>query len=311
MKEEKDFALVLRELSKLYENGFQALSGINLEVESGDFFALLGPNGAGKSTTIGIICSLIRKTGGVVKIFGHDTDINFSTAKKLIGIVPQEFNFNQFEKPIDILVTQAGYYGISRSVALKRAQKYLTLLGLWDKRAVSSRVLSGGMKRRLMIARALIHNPKLLILDEPTAGVDIELRRSMWEFLQDINEAGITIILTTHYLEEAENLCRNVAIINHGRIVQNTSVKSLVRQLQVQTFSVDLKDKLLQVPVVGDYQIRKVDDHVIEVDVLRNQTINPLIAGLSDQSIEVVSMSHKTNRLEELFLRIIEKNESK
>ena len=311
MKEEKDFALVLRELSKLYENGFQALSGINLEVESGDFFALLGPNGAGKSTTIGIICSLIRKTGGVVKIFGHDTDINFSSAKKLIGIVPQEFNFNQFEKAIDILVTQAGYYGISRSVALERAQKYLTLLGLWDKRAVSSRALSGGMKRRLMIARALVHNPKLLILDEPTAGVDIELRRSMWEFLQDINEAGITIILTTHYLEEAENLCRNVAIINHGRIVQNTSVKSLVRQLQVQTFSVDLKDKLLQVPVVRDYQIRKVDDHVIEVDVLRNQTINPLIAGLSDQSIEVVSMSHKTNRLEELFLRIIEKNESK
>ena len=311
MKEEKDFALVLRELSKLYENGFQALSGINLEVESGDFFALLGPNGAGKSTTIGIICSLIRKTGGVVKIFGHDTDINFSSAKKLIGIVPQEFNFNQFEKPIDILVTQAGYYGISRSVALKRAKKYLTLLGLWDKRGVSSRALSGGMKRRLMIARALVHNPKLLILDEPTAGVDIELRRSMWEFLQDINEAGITIILTTHYLEEAENLCRNVAIINHGRIVQNTSVKSLVRQLQVQTFSVDLKDKLLQVPVVRDYQIRKVDDHVIEVDVLRNQTINPLIAGLSDQSIEVVSMSHKTNRLEELFLSIIEKNESK
>ena len=311
MKEEKDFALVLRELSKLYENGFQALSGINLEVESGDFFALLGPNGAGKSTTIGIICSLIRKTGGVVKIFGRDTDINFSSAKKLIGIVPQEFNFNQFEKPIDILVTQAGYYGISRSVALKRAKKYLTLLGLWDKRGVSSRVLSGGMKRRLMIARALVHNPKLLILDEPTAGVDIELRRSMWEFLQDINEAGTTIILTTHYLEEAENLCRNVAIINHGRIVQNTSVKSLVRQLQVQTFSVDLKDKLLQVPVVGDYQIRKVDDHVIEVDVLRNQTINPLIAGLSDQSIEVVSMSHKTNRLEELFLKIIEKNESK
>ncbi len=311
MKEEKDLALALRELSKVYENGFQALGGINLKVKTGDFFALLGPNGAGKSTTIGIICSLIRKTGGVVKIFGHDTDINFSSAKKLIGIVPQEFNFNQFEKPIDILVTQAGYYGISRSVALKRAQKYLTLLGLWDKRAVSSRVLSGGMKRRLMIARALIHNPKLLILDEPTAGVDIELRRSMWEFLQDINEAGITIILTTHYLEEAENLCRNVAIINHGRIEQHTSVKSLVRQLQVQTFSLDMRDKLPHVPVVGGYQIRKVDDHVIEVDVLRNQTINPLIAGLSDQSIEVVSMSHKTNRLEELFLRIIEKNESK
>ena len=250
-------------------------------------------------------------TGGVVKIFGRDTDINFSSAKKLIGIVPQEFNFNQFEKPIDILVTQAGYYGISRSVALKRAQKYLTLLGLWDKRGVSSRVLSGGMKRRLMIARALVHNPKLLILDEPTAGVDIELRRSMWEFLQDINEAGTTIILTTHYLEEAENLCRNVAIINHGRIEQHTSVKSLVRQLQVQTFSLDIKDKLPHVPVVGGYQIRKVDDHVIEVDVLRNQTINPLIAGLSDQSIEVVSMSHKTNRLEELFLKIIEKNESK
>ena len=311
MKEEKDLALALRELSKVYENGFQALGGINLKVKTGDFFALLGPNGAGKSTTIGIICSLIRKTGGVVKIFGHDTDINFSSAKKLIGIVPQEFNFNQFEKPIDILVTQAGYYGISRSVALKRAQKYLTLLGLWDKRAVSSRVLSGGMKRRLMIARALIHNPKLLILDEPTAGVDIELRRSMWEFLQDINEAGTTIILTTHYLEEAENLCRNVAIINHGRIEQHTSVKSLVRQLQVQTFSLDMKDKLPHVPVVGGYQIRKVDDHVIEVDVLRNQSINPLIAGLSDQSIEVVSMSHKTNRLEELFLKIIEKNESK
>ncbi|MAH73772.1 MAG: ABC transporter [Cellvibrionales bacterium TMED49] len=308
MKEEKGSALILCELSKLYENGFQALSGINLEVESGDFFALLGPNGAGKSTIIGIICSLIRKTSGIVGIFGYDTDVNFSSAKKLIGIVPQEFNFNQFEKPIDILVTQAGYYGITRSVALKRAKKYLSLLGLWEKRGVSSRMLSGGMKRRLMIARALIHNPRLLILDEPTAGVDIELRRSMWGFLQDINEAGTTIILTTHYLEEAENLCRNVAIIDHGRIVQNTSVKSLVRQLQVQTFTVDLKDKLSFVPSVRGYPIRKVDDHVIEVDVLSHQTINSLIVGLSDQSIEVVSMSTKTNRLEELFLKIIEKN---
>ena len=310
MIKQKDSALTLRELSKLYENGSQALSGINLEVESGDFFALLGPNGAGKSTTIGIICSLIRKTSGVVKIFGHDTDIAFSNAKKMIGIVPQEFNFNQFEKPIDILVTQAGYFGITRRVALKKAREYLTLLGLWDKRDESSRTLSGGMKRRLMIARALIHSPRLLILDEPTAGVDIELRRSMWEFLQEINEAGTTIILTTHYLEEAENLCRNVAIIDHGRIVQNTSVKSLVRQLRIQTFTVDVKDKLSFVPNVSGYPIRKVDDHVIEVDVLSHQTINSLIVGLNDQSIEVLSMSHKTNRLEELFLKIIEKSES-
>ncbi|MDG1486106.1 MAG: ABC transporter ATP-binding protein, partial [Porticoccaceae bacterium] len=234
-------ALAIKQLSKTYDDKFEALKGIDLNVAPGDFFALLGPNGAGKSTTIGIICSLVRKTAGTVKIFGHDIDQDFSLAKQYVGVVPQEFNFNQFEKPIDILINQAGYYGIPAKLARERAEKYLKQLALWDKRDTPSRTLSGGMKRRLMIARALIHEPKLLVLDEPTAGVDIELRRSMWAFLQEINRQGTTIILTTHYLEEAESLCRNVAIIDHGEIVKNTSIRELLTQLNTETFVLDTK----------------------------------------------------------------------
>ena len=242
-KDTKD-ALSIKGLNKVYGNGLEALKDINLSVKPGDFFALLGPNGAGKSTTIGIICSLVRKSSGQVEVFGNDIDKDFSAAKQFIGVVPQEFNFNQFEKPIDILITQAGYYGIPVEIASGRAENYLKQLGLWDKRDVPSRSLSGGMKRRLMIARALIHEPQLLILDEPTAGVDIELRRSMWEFLQTINRQGTTIILTTHYLEEAESLCRNVAIIDQGRIVQNTSIRALLKQLNKETFVLDLKETI-------------------------------------------------------------------
>ena len=237
-------ALSIKDLEKTYENGFQALEGIDLQVAEGDFFALLGPNGAGKSTTIGVICSLVRKTSGNLRIFDIDIDEDFSAAKQYVGVVPQEFNFNQFEKPLDILVTQAGYYGIPAPLATKRAIKYLKLLGLWEKHNMPSRSLSGGMKRRLMIARALIHEPKLLVLDEPTAGVDIELRRSMWGFLEDINRQGTTIILTTHYLEEAERLCRNVAIIDKGKIIKNTSVKNLIKQLNKETFILDLNKEI-------------------------------------------------------------------
>ncbi|CAI8832646.1 MULTISPECIES: ABC transporter ATP-binding protein [Pseudomonas] len=304
-------ALSIRQLTKTYGNGFQALSGIDLDVAEGDFFALLGPNGAGKSTTIGILSTLVNKTSGTVNIFGHDLDKNPAALKRCIGVVPQEFNFNQFEKTFDIVVTQAGYYGIPAKVAKARAEQYLTQLGLWDKRDVPSRSLSGGMKRRLMIARALVHEPRLLILDEPTAGVDIELRRSMWTFLTELNKKGITIILTTHYLEEAEQLCRNIGIIDHGVIVENTSMKQLLGQLHVETFLLDLKNNLSAPPQLLGYPSRLLDGHTLEVQVDKSMGITALFTQLAQQNIEVLSLRNKTNRLEELFVSLVEKNLSK
>ncbi len=301
-------ALSISNLKKTFGDGFVALDGISLDVQEGDFFALLGPNGAGKSTTIGVICSLVKKTSGSVSVFGKDIDVDFALAKREIGIVPQEFNFNPFEKVIDIVTTQAGYYGMPREAALVRAEKYLRKLGLWEKRNSSSRTLSGGMKRRLMIARALVHEPRLLILDEPTAGVDIELRRSMWEFLQEINAEGTTIILTTHYLEEAETLCRNVAIIDHGRIVENTSVKSLLRKLNREVFIFDTPDSLTTLPVVEGHQVNKIDDHSFEIDIEKGQSLNAIFSHLNEQNIDVVSMRNKSNRLEELFVSLVEGN---
>lgn len=308
MKQQSEPALAISQLSKTYEDGFQALKSVDLNVVPGDFFALLGPNGAGKSTTIGIICSLVRKTTGSVRVFGHDIDEDFSTAKQYVGVVPQEFNFNQFEKPIDILINQAGYYGIPANIAYERAEKYLKQLALWDKRDTPSRTLSGGMKRRLMIARALIHEPRLLVLDEPTAGVDIELRRSMWEFLQEINRQGTTIILTTHYLEEAESLCRNIAIIDHGQIVKNTSIRELLKQLNKETFVLDTREALDSCPQVEGYPLTLVDDHSLEVAIDKSQSVNELFAALTDRGINVLSMRNKTNRLEELFFDLVEKN---
>ncbi|KAF1010153.1 MAG: putative ABC transporter ATP-binding protein YadG [Pseudomonas fluorescens] len=304
-------ALSIRQLIKTYGNGFQALSGIDLDVAEGDFFALLGPNGAGKSTTIGILSTLVNKTSGTVNIFGNDLDKSPAALKRSIGVVPQEFNFNQFEKTFDIVVTQAGYYGIPAKVAKERAEQYLTQLGLWDKRDVPSRSLSGGMKRRLMIARALIHEPRLLILDEPTAGVDIELRRSMWTFLTELNQKGITIILTTHYLEEAEQLCRNIGIIDHGTIVENTSMRSLLSQLHVETFLLDLKSNLAAAPQLVGYPCRLVDSHTLEVQVDKTAGITALFGQLATQNIEVLSLRNKTNRLEELFVSLVEKNLAK
>lgn len=304
-------ALSIRQLTKTYGNGFQALKGIDLDVAEGDFFALLGPNGAGKSTTIGIISTLVNKTTGTVNIFGHDLDRNPAQLKRSIGVVPQEFNFNQFEKTFDIVVTQAGYYGIPPKIAKERAEQYLTQLGLWDKRDVPSRSLSGGMKRRLMIARALIHEPRLLILDEPTAGVDIELRRSMWTFLTELNEKGITIILTTHYLEEAEQLCRNIGIIDKGTIVENTSMKQLLNTLHVETFLLDLKDPMKVAPQLTGYPSRLADDHTLEVQVDKTIGITALFSQLALQNIQVLSLRNKTNRLEELFVSLVEKNLSK
>ena len=299
-------ALAIEQLTKQYGNGFQALKGISFTVEQGDFFALLGPNGAGKSTTIGIISSLVRKSAGSIEVFGIDIDKDFSAAKQLIGVVPQEFNFSQFEKPIDILTHQAGYYGISRSQALQSAERYLKQLGLWERRSQPARNLSGGMKRRLMIARALMHSPKLLILDEPTAGVDIELRRSMWEFLQEINRQGTTIILTTHYLEEAESLCRNIAIIDQGNIVENTSIKALLKQLNKEHFILDVSKSLQQAPDVEGYPMSLRDELTLEVEVQKSRAINPLFAQLASQGIDVVSMRNKSNRLEELFLSLVD-----
>ncbi|ROM75031.1 ABC transporter [Pseudomonas brassicacearum] len=304
-------ALSIRQLTKTYGNGFQALSGIDLDVAEGDFFALLGPNGAGKSTTIGILSTLVNKTSGTVNIFGHDLDREPAALKRCIGVVPQEFNFNQFEKTFDIVVTQAGYYGIPPKIANERAEQYLTQLGLWDKRDVPSRSLSGGMKRRLMIARALVHEPRLLILDEPTAGVDIELRRSMWTFLTELNQKGITIILTTHYLEEAEQLCRNIGIIDHGTIVENTSMRQLLSQLHVETFLLDLKSDLQVAPQLMGYPARLVDNHTLEVQVDKAVGITGLFSQLALQNIEVLSLRNKTNRLEELFVSLVEKNLAK
>lgn len=295
------FALEINQLTKSYSNGFKALHGIDLQVKEGDFYALLGHNGAGKSTTIGIISSLVNKTSGQVKVFGFDLDTQLTDLKKQLGVVPQEFNFNNFEKVIDILTNQAGYYGVPRHEALKRAEYWLKKLDLWDKRQQKSMRLSGGMKRRLMIARALMHNPRLLILDEPTAGVDIELRRTMWQFLQELNQQGTTIILTTHYLEEAEMLCRNIGIIQQGRLVVNTSMKALLAKLETETFILDLaqRGEAIQLP---DYRFKLVDALTLEVEVHREQGLNNLFAALSAQGITVLSMRNKANRLEELFV---------
>jgi len=304
-------AITIRGLEKTYPNGMRALKGMDLEVAQGDFFALLGPNGAGKSTTIGILSSLVSKSAGKVSIFGHDLDTDLMAAKRCIGVVPQEFNFSQFEKTQDILVNQAGYYGIPAGEARERSEHFLRRLNLWDKRNVASRMLSGGMKRRLMIARALIHEPRLLILDEPTAGVDIEIRRSMWQFLEEINAQGVTIILTTHYLEEAEQLCRNIAIIDGGQIIHNTSMRELLKELQVETFLLDCRDALVEPPALGGYPCALVDDHTLEVQVDREQGMNGLFAELATQNIEVLSLRNKSNRLEELFLRLVDGNAQK
>ncbi|UUY07032.1 ABC transporter ATP-binding protein [Pseudomonas sp. J452] len=304
-------ALSIRQLTKTYGNGFQALKGIDLEVAEGDFFALLGPNGAGKSTTIGILSTLVNKSGGTVEVFGHDLDRDPSGLKRCLGVVPQEFNFSQFEKVFDIVVTQAGYYGIPLKVAKERAEQYLNQLGLWDKHDVPARMLSGGMKRRLMIARALVHEPRLLILDEPTAGVDIELRRSMWSFLSELNQKGITIILTTHYLEEAEQLCRHIGIIDHGSIVENTSMKALLKTLHVETFLLDLKEAQLVAPQLLGYPATLVDPHTLEVQVEKDLGITELFRQLAAQKVEVLSLRNKSNRLEELFVSLVEKNLAK
>lgn len=299
-------ALTIENLSKVYADGFEALKGISLEVQQGDFFALLGPNGAGKSTTIGIICSLVAKTGGRVSVFDVDIDKDFPAAKKHLGIVPQEFNFNQFEKGLDIVVNQAGYYGLPPGLALQRAEKYLKELGMWDKRDVPSRMLSGGMKRRLMIARALVHEPRLLILDEPTAGVDIEMRRSMWDFLKKINADGTTIILTTHYLEEAEALCRHIAIINQGKIVENTSIKSLLRQLHKEVFILDCVEDLPDAVTIKGFTVRRMDVHTLEIEVEKRQHINQVFSALDNLGIHISSMRNRANRLEEMFVNLVE-----
>jgi ABC-2 type transport system ATP-binding protein len=301
-------ALSIDNLRKTYGNGFEALKGISLEVKEGDFFALLGPNGAGKSTTLGIVSSLVNKTAGQVSVFGHDLDTDLTRAKLCLGVVPQEFNFNPFERVLDIVVTQAGYYGINARRARERAEFYLRKLGLWEKRNERARMLSGGMKRRLMIARALVHDPKMLILDEPTAGVDIELRRSMWDFLQEINAAGTTIILTTHYLEEAESLCRNIAIIDHGRIIQNSTMKALLAKLNVETFILDLDRDVQVPPTLEGYDVNLRDAHTLEVDVEKSRGLNPLFEQLTAQGYTILSMRNKANRLEELFVSLVDKN---
>ncbi|AWL10874.1 sn-glycerol-3-phosphate import ATP-binding protein UgpC [Saliniradius amylolyticus] len=298
-------ALSIKQLTKTYKGGVEALKGIDLEVKQGDFFALLGPNGAGKSTTIGIIASLVNKSSGEVTIYGDNLDTHKVAAKSHIGLVPQEFNFNQFETLQQIVVNQAGYYGVPRDLAKQRAEKYLKQLDLWEKRNQPARSLSGGMKRRLMIARALMHEPKMLILDEPTAGVDIEIRRSMWQFLREINAQGITIILTTHYLEEAEMLCRNIAIIDKGRIIENTTIKGLLAELNMETFIMDLKPDSPE-PTLKGFEYRILDDHSIEVDVPKDAGLNKVFSQLTEQNIQVLSMRNKANRLEELFVRLVE-----
>lgn len=299
------YALEIKNLKKVYATGVEALRGIDLTVEEGDFYALLGPNGAGKSTTIGIITSLVNKTSGQVKVFDYDIDTELVHAKQQIGLVPQEFNFNPFETVQQIVVNQAGYYGVPRKEALERSEKYLKQSDLWEKRHVRARMLSGGMKRRLMIARALMHEPRLLILDEPTAGVDIELRREMWDFLRELNENGTTIILTTHYLEEAEMLCRNIGIIQSGRLIENTSMKSLLAKLQFETFIFDLAPSKKQ-PILTGYPSYFEDEVTLVVEVERNQGMNQIFEQLSEQGVKVLSMRNKSNRLEELFLKITE-----
>jgi len=299
------YALELEKLTKTYPGGVQALKGIDLSVEAGDFYALLGPNGAGKSTTIGIISSLVNKSDGRVRVFGYDLQKDVVNAKRQLGLVPQEFNFNPFETVLQIVVNQAGYYGVERREAMQRAEKYLTQLDLWNKRNERARMLSGGMKRRLMIARALMHEPKLLILDEPTAGVDIELRRSMWTFLKELNAQGTTIILTTHYLEEAEMLCRNIGIIQSGELVENTSMKGLLSKLKSETFILDLAAKS-PLPKLEGFQYRLLDTSTLEVEVLREQGLNSVFSQLSAQGVQVLSMRNKANRLEELFVSLVQ-----
>jgi ABC-2 type transport system ATP-binding protein len=299
-------ALSVRGLTKTYRNGVHALKGIDLDVDAGDFFALLGPNGAGKTTLIGIVTSLVNKSGGQVSVFGHDIDRELEAAKSCIGVVPQELNFNMFETPETIVVNQAGFYGIERKVARVRAERYLKQLQLWDKRNSIARGLSGGMKRRLMIARALMHEPRLLILDEPTAGVDIEIRRSMWDFLREINSRGTTIILTTHYLEEAETLCRNIAIIDAGRIAERDRMSSLLRRLNTETFQLNLRDPIDAAPALDGYPARLVDRQTLEIEVTKEQSLNDIFLRLSALGIEVLSMRNKVNRLEEIFMRLVE-----
>ncbi len=298
-------AVVIDNLRKIYKGKVEALKGISFTVNEGDFFALLGPNGAGKSTTIGIITSLVTKTTGTVQVYGYDIDKEFAKAKACIGVVPQEFNFNIFERVIDIVVNQAGYYGIPRREALSRAEKYLRQLGLWEKRRSTARSLSGGLKRRLMIARALIHEPKMLILDEPTAGVDIEVRRAMWQFLTELNQKGVTIILTTHYLEEAENLCRHIAIIDEGRIIANTSMVDILKQLESERFILYSEGAVTQLPEISGYQIWKQDDYTLEVEVPKHKSLSQLFEELNRHRIRISSMRNKANRLEELFIKLI------
>ncbi|EKO3400262.1 ABC transporter ATP-binding protein [Vibrio fluvialis] len=298
------YALEIDQLRKTYAGGFEALKGVSLTVNKGDFYALLGPNGAGKSTTIGIISSLVNKTSGTVKVFGHNIDTHLEQAKQHLGLVPQEFNFNPFETVEQIVMQQAGYYGVSRTLAKERAEKYLTQLDLWEKRKERARNLSGGMKRRLMIARALMHEPQLLILDEPTAGVDIELRRSMWEFLKQINSQGITIILTTHYLEEAEMLCRHIGIINRGELIENTTMKGLLGKLHVETFILDIDNEEKLQPLT-DVVSQRVVDGSLEIELEKTQGMNHVFTQLSEQGVNVMSMRNKANRLEELFVRIV------
>ncbi len=299
-------ALEVEDLKKTYSNGVQALKGISLTVEAGDFFALLGPNGAGKSTLIGVLSSLVNASSGETRVFGHSVQTDRANAMRQIGLVPQELNFNQFEKPLEILVNQGGYYGIARATALERAEKYLNELKLWDKHNVASRTLSGGMKRRLMIARAMMNEPRLLILDEPTAGVDIEIRRSMWEFISGINRAGTTVILTTHYLEEAESLCRNIAIIDKGMIIENTSMKILLSKLDRETFVLDLSVEIASAPVLDGFATKRLDASTLEVDVPRGTDMSELFLKLAAAKVHVRSLRNKSNRLEELFMRLID-----
>lgn len=303
-------ALVIKNLQKTYKNGVNALKGVELSVKEGDFFALLGPNGAGKSTVIGIIASLVTKSSGQVEVFGHDLDANFGAVRMHIGLVPQEFNFNIFEPVREILLNQAGYYGINRTEALKRAEVHLKQLDLWDKRFDMAKELSGGMKRRLMIARALMHRPKLLILDEPTAGVDIEIRHSMWEYLKKVNAEGTTIILTTHYLEEAESLCNNIAIIDNGITIEQTQMRTLLNRLNGETFILYLANEIETLPDCADFSVRKVDDSTLEADIKDKQSISDLFSILKSCGIDVVSMKNKTNRLEQLFISMLNNKKS-
>jgi len=299
-------ALAVENLTKVYRNGHRALEGVDLRVDEGDFFALLGPNGAGKSTLIGIVTSLIKKTAGLVRVFGHDLDREPEAVKACLGLVPQEFNFNLFLPVVEVVLNQAGYYGIPRREAMAKAEFFLRKLDLWDRRDSEMRLLSGGLKRRLMIARALVHEPRLLILDEPTAGVDIEIRRSMWSFLRELNARGTTIILTTHYLEEAESLCRNIAIINRGRIAESAKMQALLGRLKTETFVLNLKGQLADLPQLGGYVLEHLDDCTLEVEVTRDKSINGLFEALSRNGIEVISLRNKQNRLEQLFLDMVE-----